>query len=71
MKIQEPRNHHFKTDDDFDESLIRAIADSVSNKIIPHVKKNPASIDDISKELGVEKNYYPKKSQYFVKIMPN
>ncbi|MBS1268497.1 MAG: hypothetical protein MAG458_01226 [Nitrosopumilus sp.] len=71
MKIQEPRNHHFKTDDDFDESLIRAIADSVSNKIILHVKKNPASIDDISKELGVEKNYYPKKSQYFVKIMPN
>lgn len=68
MKIQEPRNHHFKSDDDFDESLIRAIADSVSNKIILHVKKNPASIDDISKELGVEKTTIQKKVNILLKL---
>lgn len=68
MKNQELKNIIFNNDDDFEESLVKVIADPIFNKIIRYVKKNPASINEISKELRLDKTILRKKVNILLKL---
>lgn len=66
MKIQKSKN--FRFDGDIDESIVRIIADPVFNKIILFLKKNPASIEDISKEMKLQKTTIQKRVNILLKL---